>query len=207
MPFALEITSVREVHRNLGAESYRHWTILIGVLRSGVVHLRDYILIPSLAEKPFVSKIIGLEPNINNVSAGEKLLMLPSRAFAEDTPDFIQRRGELWLNQSSIKQIEASEVTQPLMIVTWEPASNAADIQLGSVASECSQEFYGSRILELLQHEPERILHCRDCAAELSNMPLSMPYLKELIMHPNRELVKRAVGIYNYLYWQQRNKT
>jgi hypothetical protein len=206
MPFALEITSVREVHRNLGTESYRHWTILIGVLCSGVVQLRNYISIPSLAEKPFVSKIIGLEPNINNVSAGEKLLMLPSRAFAEDTPDFIQRRGELWLNQSSIKQIEASEVTQPLMIVTWGPAYDAADIQLGTVANECSQELYTHSILELLQQEPQRILHCRDCAAELSNMPLSMPYLKELIMHPNRELVKRAVGIYNYLYWQQRNQ-
>ncbi len=206
MPFALEITSVREVHRDLRTENYRHWTILIGVLRSGVVQLRDYILIPSLTEKPFVSTIIGLEPDINNVSTGENLLMLPSRAFREDVPDFLQRRGELWLNQSSVKRIEASEVTKPLMIVTWQPAYNAADIQLGAVASECSQEFYTHSILELLQHEPERILHCRDCAAELSNMPLSMPYLKELIMHPNRELVKRAVGIYNYLYWQEKNQ-
>jgi hypothetical protein len=206
MPFALEITSVREVHRDLRTENYRHWTILIGVLRSGVVQLRDYILIPSLTGKPFVSTIIGLEPNIDNVLSGEKLLMLPSPAFREDVPDFIQRRHELWLNQSSVKQLKASEVTKPLMIVTWQPAYNAADIQLGTTAIECSQEFYTHWVLELLQHEPERILHCRDCAAELSNMPLSMPYLKELIMHPNRELVKRAVGIYNYLYWQQNNQ-
>ncbi len=207
MPFAFEITSVREVHRDFGAESYRHWTILIGFLRSGVIRLRDNILIPSLAEKPFVSKIIGLEPNINNISAGEKLLMLPSRAFSQDMPDFIKRRGKLWLNQSSRKQVKANAVTQPFMIVTWEPACNATDIQLGTVASECSQELYESRILELLQHEPERILHCRDCAAQLSNLPVAIPYLKELIMHPNRELVKRAVGIYNYLHWQVKNKT
>ncbi len=44
MPFAFEITSVREVHRDFGTESYRHWTILIGDLRSGVIRLRDNYL-------------------------------------------------------------------------------------------------------------------------------------------------------------------
>ncbi|PAX52993.1 hypothetical protein [Brunnivagina elsteri] len=202
MTFAFEIISAREIHRDLRGDSYRHWTLLIGVLQSGIIKMRDDIAIPSQGEKPLVANIIGLEPNINDGLAGEELLMKSSRAFSQEIPDFMRRRGKLWSKQSSRKQIKASEINQPFMVVIWEPACNPADIQIGAVATECTDEFYQSRILEMLHLEPERILHCRDCAAQLSNIPEAMPYLKELLVHPDRELVKRAVGIYNYLHWQ-----
>jgi hypothetical protein len=202
MTFAFEIISAHEVHRDVGGDSYRHWTLLIGTLQSGIIKLREDIEIPSQGEKPLVANIIGLEPNITDTLAGEQLLMKSSRAFSQDIPDFMRRRGKLWSKQSSRKQIKAGEINQPFMVVIWEPACNPTDIQIGSVATGCSDEFYQSRILEMLQEEPERILHCRDCAAQLSNIPEAMPHLKELFVHPNRELVKRAVGIYNYLHWQ-----
>ncbi|NJL62000.1 MAG: hypothetical protein HC903_09405 [Methylacidiphilales bacterium] len=202
MTFAFEIISAREVHRDVGEDSYRHWTLLIGVLQSGAIALRNDILIPARGEKHLVANIIGLEPKINDASVGEELLMKSSRAFSQDMPDFMRRRGKLWLKQSSRKQVKASEINQPFMIVVWEPACNPADIQIGGVATACSEQLYQSRILEMLQGEPERILHCRDCAAQLSNIPEAMPYLKELLGHPDKELVKRAVGIYNYLHWQ-----
>jgi hypothetical protein len=202
MTFAFEIISAREVHRDLGGDSYRHWTLLIGILQSGIIKLRDDIAIPSQGKKPLVANIIGLEPNITDALAGEQLLMKSSRVFSQDIPDFMRRRGKLWLKQSSRKQIKASEINQPFMVVIWEPACNPENIQIGHVAAKYSDELYQSRILEMLQEEPERILHCRDCAAQLSNIPEAMPYLKELFVHPDRELVKRAVGIYNYLHWQ-----
>ncbi|BAZ39894.1 hypothetical protein NIES4101_58510 [Calothrix sp. NIES-4101] len=205
MPFALEIISAREVNRDFGEDSYRHWTLLIGVLRSGIIKLREDIVIPAHNGKPLVANIIGLEPNISDALTGEKLLMKSSRAFSQDVPDFMRRRGKLWLKQSARKQIKFTDINQPFMVVTWEPAHNPTEIEIGSIATECSQELYQSRVLEMLQQEPERILHCRDCAAQLSNIPEAMPYLKELLNHPNRELVKRAVGIYNYLHWQMKN--
>ncbi|BAZ12003.1 hypothetical protein NIES4071_38310 [Calothrix sp. NIES-4071] len=203
MPFAFEIISTREVHRDFGEDSYRHWTLLIGVLRSGVIKLRDHICLPSQTEQNLVATIIGFEPDVHDAEEGEKRLMIPSRAFSQNIPDFMRRRGKLWLKQSSKKQVRASEVKQPFMLVTWEPAYNATDISLGGVATECSNSYYENHILEILQQTPETILHCRDCATHLSNIPAAMPTLKELFMHPNREIVSRAVNIYNYLHWQQ----
>jgi hypothetical protein len=204
MPFAFEIISAREVHRDFGGDSYRHWTLLTGILRSGVIKLRDHICLPSHTNQQ-VATVIGFEPNVTNAIEGEKRLMVPSRAFSQDIPDFMRRRGKLWLNQSAKKQVKASEVTQPFMLVIWEPAYSAADIRCGGIATECSKEYYQHRVLEMLRHSPELILHCRDCAAPLSNIPAAMPYLKELLTHPNREIVSRAVGIYNYLHWQQKS--
>lgn len=204
MSFAFEVISTREVHRDFGGDSYRHWTLLIGVLRSGVIKLRDHICLPSHTGQNLVATVIGFEPNVHDTNTGEKRLMMPSRAFSQNIPDFMRRRGKLWLKQSSKKQVKASEVNEPFMLVTWEAAYNAADIRLGGVATECSDSYYQNRILEILQLTPETILHCRDCATPLSNIPAAMPYLKELLTHPNREVVSRAVNIYNYLHWQQK---
>ncbi|MBW4604748.1 MAG: hypothetical protein KME29_35630 [Calothrix sp. FI2-JRJ7] len=204
MPFAFEIIATREVHRDFGGDSYRHWTLLIGILRSGVIKLRDHICLPSQTGQNLVSTVIGFEPNVHDITEGEKRLMLPSRPFSQNIPDFMRRRGKLWLKQSSKKQVKASVVNQPFMLVTWEPAYNAADIGLGGLATECSNSYYQNRILETLQLTPETILHCRDCATPLSSIPAAMPHLKELFTHPNKEIVSRAVNIYNYLYWQQK---
>jgi hypothetical protein len=205
MGFVFEIISAREVHRDCGGDSYRHWTLLVGILRSGVIKLRDHIYIPSQTGQNLVSTVIGFEPNVRDVVEGEKRLMLSSRAFSQNIPDFMRRRGKLWLKQTSKKQVRASEVNQPFMLVTWEPAYSAVDIHIGEKAFECSHSDYQNRILEILQLAPEAMLHCRDCATPLSNIPAAMPYLKELFTHPNREIASRAVNIYNYLYWQQKN--
>ncbi|MBF2065481.1 MAG: hypothetical protein IGS39_13830 [Calothrix sp. C42_A2020_038] len=205
MCFAFEIISTREVHRDFGKDSYRHWTLIIGVVRSGVIKLRDHLCLPSYSGQYLVTTVIGFEPNVTNIVEAEKRLMLPSRAFSQNIPDFMRRRGKLWLNQSSKKQVKAGQISEPFMLVTWEPAYNAADIRLGGLATDCSKEDYQNQILEILRNSPERLLHCRDCAAPLSNIPAAMPYLKELLTHPNREIVSRAVGIYNYLHWQQKS--
>lgn len=202
MPFTFEIIAAREVHRDVGEDRYRHWTLLIGILRSGTIKLREHISIPSVTGQSLVATVIGFEPTIANELEGEQRLMAASRPFSQDIPDFMRRRGKLWRNQFSRKQVTVDELTQPFMVVTWEIANNPTDIQLRGIATECSQEFYQNRILEILKQSPEHILHCRDCATPLSNMPAAMPLLKELFMHRDKELVKRAVGIYNYLHWQ-----
>jgi hypothetical protein len=197
MTFAFEIISAHEIHRHPGESCYRHWTFLIGKLLFGSIKVCDRIAIPSHDDKLLAATVLGFEPNIANPSQAEKLLMTPDR-LGEDIPDLLQpkrSRRKLWQGQLLQSEVKTNNVNRPFVIVTWAPAHTKADIQVGSVATGCSQEIYKSLIIEMLQREPECLLHCTDCAKPLSEISEAIPYLQQLLTHPNIKLVSRAIKV------------
>lgn len=195
MTFAFEIISAHQIHRHPGESYYRHWTFLIGKLLCGSIKVNDRIAIPSHDDKLLAATVLGFELITTIPSKVEKLLMTLDLGERDDLPSLLQRRRKLWLNQCSTKEVKAYQLTQPFVIVTWAPAYREADILLGSVATECSQQMYQSLIIEMLQREPECLLHCTDCAKPLSEISEAIPYLQQLLTHPNIKLVSRAIKV------------